>query len=405
MPEIRSLNVLLYGEPIGMLTFLPGEQTILSFNQSYLNHPSRPVLSLSFKDTFGGLITDFKPTRIQLPPFFSNLLPEGHLRDYLANHAGVNAKREFFLLWILGNDLPGAITTEPADRKSWPPEISSNVQVSRKDVLRFSLAGVQMKFSAIAETSGGLTIPAKGIGGSWIVKLPSTRFANVPENEYSMMTLAKSIGMDIPEIRLVNFSKITGLPKDIEKIPGQALAVRRFDRTAQGPIHMEDFAQVFGVYPDDKYKKASYKNIAEVLWQETGKAGIAEFIRRLVFNTFIGNADMHLKNFSLLYPDRKNAKLSPGYDFVSTIAYLKDENMALKLVKSKRMTDLSLKQLSYLAAKVGLPEKGVLDTAKETVQRFRQAWRHERKHLPLTAHAIRIIEKNVKAVKLAGEVK
>ncbi len=405
MPDISSLNVLLHGEPVGVLTFLPGEQTIFSFSQSYIDHASQPVLSLSFKDYFGRLITDLKPTRMQLPPFFSNLLPEGHLRDYLAKQAGVNPKREFFLLWVLGHDLPGAITVAPSDRKSWPPKIASDVQVSHKDVLRFSLAGVQMKLSAVTEAKGGLTIPAEGVGGSWIVKLPSSLFADVPENEYSMMTLARSIGMDIPETRLVDLAKISGLPKNMGQVHGQALAIRRFDRTDKGPVHMEDFAQVFGVYPDDKYKKASYKNIAEVLWQETGPEGIVEFIRRLVFNTLIGNADMHLKNFSLLYPDRRHAKLSPGYDFVSTISYINDENMALKLVKSKRMAELSLEQLSYLASKAGLPEKLMLDTAKETVHRFRQVWKSERKHLPLSTRSVRLIEKNVQAVKLTREVR
>lgn len=404
MPDISSLHVLLYNQPVGVLTFLPGEQTIFSFSQSYIDNSSRPILSLSFKDSFGGLITELKPSRIQLPPFFSNLLPEGHLRDYLASRAGVNAKREFFLLWALGHDLPGAITIEPADGKSWPPPTVGDDRILHNDALRFSLAGVQMKFSAVMETKGGLTIPAEGVGGSWIIKLPSTRFANVPENEYSMMTLARSMGMDIPETQLIDLVDIAGLPKNIDTIRGQALIVRRFDRTLDGPVHMEDFAQVFAVYPDDKYKKASYKNIAEVLWQETGQEGIAEFIRRLVFNTLIGNADLHLKNFSLIYPNRRNAKLSPGYDFVSTISYISDENMALKLVKSKRMAELSLTQLSYLAAKAGLPEKLVLDTASETVQRFRQVWKTECKHLPLTKHSIIIIEQNVKAVKLANEV-
>ena len=44
-----------------------------------------------------------------------------------------------------------------------------------------------------------------------------------------------------------------------------------------------------------KYERANYRNIAEVLWAETGEEGIVEFIRRLVFNTLIGNANMHLK--------------------------------------------------------------------------------------------------------------
>src|SRR5262249_25234554 len=146
------------------------------------------TLSLSFKDQLGALMTDIRPTRRQIPPFFSNLLPEGPMRDYLAARAGISAKREFFLLWILGKDLPGAITIEPVDGGSWPsPPLQEEHEESQHKPLRFSLAGVQLKFSALVRPKGGLTIPAEGIGGSWIVKLPSARFDGIPENEYSMM--------------------------------------------------------------------------------------------------------------------------------------------------------------------------------------------------------------------------
>src|SRR3990167_86830 len=146
MPDVTSLNVFLYGEPVGILNFLPGEQTFFAFNQSYIDDPSRPILSLSFKDEMGGLITDIRPTRGRVPPFFSNMLPEGPLRDYLAARAGVNANREFFLLWVLGRDLPGAVTLSPADDQSWPLKEPGNTRdLSQKKAFRFSLAGIQLK--------------------------------------------------------------------------------------------------------------------------------------------------------------------------------------------------------------------------------------------------------------------
>jgi len=378
MADLSVLTVALYGEPIGTLTLLPGDQTLFTFNQGYIDNPDRPTLSLSLKDALGELITDIRPTRTRVPPFFSNLLPEGHMRDYLAKKAGVSPKREFFLLWVLGRDLSGAITVIPAEGEPWPPKTESTEAVenlSTERVLRFSLAGIQLKFSAVQAAAGGLTIPVEGVGGSWIVKLPSMKFEGVPENEFAMMELARAIGIDVPEVRLVPLREIAGMPDDVARLEGNALAVKRFDRTEDGgAVHIEDFAQVFGLYPEKKYERASYRNIAEVLWAETGEEGIAEFVRRLVFNVLIGNADMHLKNWSLIYPDRKTAALSPGYDFVSTIAYLPDDKMALTLGRSKKMADLSLDQLAYLAAKARLPEKLVLDTAKETVERFLAAW-------------------------------
>ena len=69
-------------------------------------------------------------------------------------------------------------------------------------MLRFSLAGVQLKFSAMGDARGGLTIPARGVGGDWIVKLPSLQFPGVPENEFSMMTLARAVGISVPVVKL-----------------------------------------------------------------------------------------------------------------------------------------------------------------------------------------------------------
>ena len=76
---------------------------------------------LGFKDAHGQLITDQQPTRVKLLPWFSNLLPEGHMRTYLAQRANIHPSREFFVLWVLGKDLPGAISIRPADGHAWPP--------------------------------------------------------------------------------------------------------------------------------------------------------------------------------------------------------------------------------------------------------------------------------------------
>jgi serine/threonine-protein kinase HipA len=363
------------------------------------------VLGLGFKDAFGELITEFKTTQTRLMPFFSNLLPEGHMRTYLAERAGVNSVREFFLLWALGVDLPGAITIRPADGEAWPPDADDNSnqdteQVNRRDnALRFSLAGVQLKFSAINEASGGLTIPVNGLGGSWIVKLPSLKFSGVPENEYSMMTLARLIGMDVPAIQLVEIDEIDNLPQGIGELEGQALAIERFDRLDEGmTVHVEDFAQIFGVYPADKYKKASARNIAKVIAAEANETDIAEFIRRLTFNTLIGNADMHLKNWSMIYPDRRNAALAPAYDFVSTIPFIPDDKAALKFSRTKRFDEFSEDELSHLAAKALLPKKLVIDTARETVDLFNQHWQAEKSNLPLAANVIKAIEDHIKTI-------
>jgi serine/threonine-protein kinase HipA len=408
--DVAVLEVLLYGEPVGTLTRVGGDRNLFAFDDAYIADGDRPVLGLGFKDRLGELITAFRPTQTRVMPFFSNLLPEGHMRTYLAERAGVNPLREFFLLWVLGMDLPGAITIRPADGETWPPGTDDadadndrrREEHRRANALRFSLAGVQLKFSAVDEAGGGLTIPAKGVGGSWIVKLPSRQFGGVPENEFSMMTLARLVGIDVPALQLVDIDVIENLPTGMETLKGQALAVERFDRLQDGgAVHVEDFAQVFGIYPDDKYKKASARNIAQVIAAEGREADIAEFIRRLTFNTLIGNADMHLKNWSVIYPDRRHAALAPAYDFVSTIPYMPDRNAALNVSRSRRFDEFSEDELSHLAAKALLPEKLVLDTARATVGLFHEYWDAERKNLPLAANVARAIEAHLKTIPMA----
>ncbi len=404
---VSTLNVLLYGEPIATITNVGNDRTLFAFMDSYINYESRPVLGLGFKDALGGLLTNFKPTQTKLTPFFSNLLPEETMRNYLAERAGVNPAREFFLLWVLGQDLAGAITVEPADGEALPPNVHQDIDDETKisAPMRFSLAGVQLKFSAVQQANGGLTIPATGKGGSWIVKLPSSRFDAVSENEYSMMELARMLGMDVPETQLLPINQIANIPDGIGKFGdafknAQAFVIKRFDRAGDQAVHIEDFAQVFGVYPQDKYKKASMRNIAQVIGIEGQDKDIAEFTRRLVFNTLIGNADMHLKNWSVIYKDKRTASIAPAYDFVSTIPYIPDDSASLKVSRSKKFSDFTLDELSHLAAKAMLPEKLVLDTARQTVAGFYEIWAKEKAHLPLTTSMIEAIDTHLRSIPL-----
>tara|TARA_R110002049_G_scaffold259498_1_gene435339 strand:- start:5785 stop:6999 length:1215 start_codon:yes stop_codon:yes gene_type:complete len=403
MSKISVLDVLLQGRPVGTIAHLPGDQTLFAFDEAYIEDENRPTLSLSFKDVYGGLLTGFRPVQTRVPPFFSNLLPEGALRRYLAGRAGIKEVREFPLLGLLGGDLPGAVVVRPADGEDWPDCDDHQHDEGEERAMRFSLAGVQLKFSAVMEARGGLTIPASGAGGDWIIKLPSATYPGVADNEFSMMELARHAGIDVPEVKLVSLQGIGGLPAGAGEIGGDAFAIRRFDRGADSArTHMEDFAQIFSVFPERKYEKANYRNLAEVIWTEIGAPGVTEFVRRLVFNALIGNADMHLKNWSLIYPDGRTPALAPAYDFVSTIAYIEDEKMALNLAptSTRKVADLDLEVFRRFANKVGAPEKIVTDAVDETRARFDEAWTKEKGALPLTRGVIAAIEKHRVKVKL-----
>ena len=407
LENLNALAVYLEKHRIGIINRLPGDKYHFSFEKDYINDPNRATLSLSFKNQAGGLIQSTKLVSKRLPSFFSNLLPEGQLRTYLAKHAGVNEEQEFFLIAALGSDLPGAVTVKPyeadipSDNNLLEKQHHSH---DEKTFLRFSLAGVQLKFSAITETSGGLTIPADGMGGSWIVKLPSNRFPSVPENEFAMMNLARQVGLDVPEVQLVSTQNIQGLPKNMGHLEGNALAIKRFDRGPdQKKIHMEDFVQVFSVYPESKYKTASYANIAGVLWPETGRKSTFEFVRRLIFSIVIGNADMHLKNWSLLYPDGRKPVLSPAYDLVSTIPYIPDDNLALGFGKSRSLTTITQDQVRRFADTARLPMSPVWEIVNEVVEKTKESWSSLEHKDRLPSFPQKAIGEQINGITLSGD--
>ena len=262
--------------------------------------------------------------------------------------------------------------------------------------LRFSLAGVQLKFSGLKRhgKNGGLTIPVSGTGGDWIVKLPSSRHPNVPENEFASMSLASRLGIDVPEIDLIGIDKIEGLPEGLDRYGASAFAIRRFDRNEAGAVHIEDFAQVYRVYPDDKYENASYRSILTVLAAETDDTSMIEFIRRLTYSVLIGNGDMHLKNWSLIYPDRKRPILSPAYDLLSTVPYIPDDEAALKFLRARAWASFTYDELIAIADKARVASHMIVDAAKETVERFDDLWSKAKAELPFSADVSDAIERH-----------
>src|SRR3954465_13384378 len=100
------LEVRLHDMRIGTITQLPYDRNLFAFDEEYVASVERPVLSLSGFDSNRNLIVEPEQVQTRVPTFFSNLLPEGRLREYVAELAGVSEKREFYLLWLLGEDLP-----------------------------------------------------------------------------------------------------------------------------------------------------------------------------------------------------------------------------------------------------------------------------------------------------------
>jgi len=151
---------------------------------------------------------------------------------------------------------------------------------------------------------------------------------------------------------------------------------KRYDRTAEDRVHVEDFAQVFDVHADQEYKATNYDTIGRLIFDlfPNRFEQIAEFVRRLVVNILIGNGDAHLKNWSVIYRDKVTPQLAPAYDLVSTIHYVQSESLALNMGGEKHFEFVNEAHFDRLARRMEAPPKFVLDTVKQTVATARKEW-------------------------------
>ena len=230
--------------------------------------------------------------------------------------------------------------------------------------------------------------------GDWIIKTPSTRHKNVPLNEYPAMSLAAMIGVDIPEIKLVDLNKLDNLPQINLPDESQAFAIKRFDRQNNERIHMEDFAQILVKYPYEKYDSANYEQIGRVIYEYSGDglADVQQLARRLLANILLANGDAHLKNWSLLYEDQVTPRLSPAYDIVTTSVYIEDERKyALNMGKTKDWFTVTAANFQSWADRADIPWRAIKPHLDDAMDKARTLWPDALKDLPMDeAHKERL---------------
>ena len=377
-----TLGVGLHGKIIGYLSQTTRGRIAFRFTESYLSMSDRPVLSQSFEDDLSR--TYYGKARL-LPSFFANLIPEhGALRDLVEDNLGVSPGDDLALLEAVGRDLPGAVEIVRVDGDALPIQEDLEVPISLGDNknsqknkdpgLRFSLAGVQMKFSVLRDPER-ITLPASNQDGDWIVKLGSTRFPFTVENEYAIMQWAISAGFDVPECHLQDATTVSSSLRQYADFGDRVFVIRRYDRQAGRRIHQEDFAQVTGLRPGLKYDHIRYEQCGGLIKQLLCDDAYYEFIRRLTFVIASGNADAHLKNWSFIYLDNQYPSLAPMYDQVCTIAWPElDSELALKLASTKDWFALKLQRFGVLAERVGADPIRTTETVQKTLIKLVEAW-------------------------------
>lgn len=209
---VKSLLISLGTQTVGYFSNYQDGKNIFVFDQSYIDQGAdRSTLSLSYNnlDNENASLKRLNKPYVNvhaLPTFFSNLLPEGSLREYILAQQNIHSNNEFALLAALGGDISGNVIAKPIapitemqSDSDHPPEI---VELSPEDQgIQFSLVGIQIKFS-MKQQDGRFTLSHAGEWGDYIIKTPSTIHKRLPENEYSMMRLAEAVGSRCPRLSL-----------------------------------------------------------------------------------------------------------------------------------------------------------------------------------------------------------
>lgn len=316
-----------------------------------------------------------------LPTWFENLLPEhgSALRLRLCRAHGLRESDSAGLLRVLGGDLPGAVVVSGGVEDSTEAAPSALPDDGK---LRFSLAGMQLKFSMVFDQHR-FALPARAATGSWIVKLPGG-LHELPAIEHATMSWAHEMGLEVPPQRVVPVTSLDGV--DIAGVDSAAMAfaIERFDRRADGSrVHQEDFAQVLEVSAADKYRGTSYDQLARLVGDACGAAARDDFIARLAFIVASGNGDAHLKNWSFQWGSDHRPRLSPCYDMVATITWPQfGESLALSLGRTRRFAALDRARLERFATRANAPH-GV-ERFMAALEASRDAWPAVADQVPTT---------------------
>jgi serine/threonine-protein kinase HipA len=202
-----------------------------------------------------------------------------------------------------------------------------------KQVLRSQtvLTGVQAKLSLDVqkgEADNQQRFTIVGLWGRYILKPQTSLYPHLPELEDLTMHLATAAKMDV-------------VPHSLIRFEGGELSylTRRIDRTSRGKkIAMEDMCQLTERLTEYKYR-GSYEQIAKAIqrYSSTPMIDLIRFWEQVIFSWITGNADMHLKNFSLI-KSATGYRLAPAYDLLSTALVMPEdtEELALTLNGKKR---------------------------------------------------------------------
>ena len=232
---------------------------------------------------------------------------------------------------------------------------------------QMAVTGVQPKVSLSLYRKEDKNVLKKltivGLYGDYILKPPSTYYPQLPELESVTMHMAKTSGFQV-------------VPHSLIRLQDQTLCyiTKRVDRQKGAKLRMEDMCQLSERLTEDKYK-GSHEQVAKLLLKYSSQPllDVSSFYELVLFSFLTGNADMHLKNFSLLEKDHMGMCLSPAYDLLPTALVNESDNEELALTLNAKKRKLKYQDFLLAYEKCGLSKK-VLDKTLELFVYCRPEW-------------------------------
>ncbi len=237
-----------------------------------------------------------------------------------------------------------------------PPELDytgEQMQELAQEIVVRSVAvtGVQPKLSLTLEITSGDPKRSRftivGLWGSFILKPPTPEFPHLPENEDLTMHLSAVCKIPTADHTLIRL-----------KSGELAYLTKRFDRENGKKLALEDTCQLTETLTTDKYH-SSMERVGKAISRYSMQPGIdaSRFFELTLFSFLTGNADMHLKNFSLLTDSDNIIQLAPAYDLLSTKLAIPDDKEEMALTLNGRKAKLARRDFDALAEHLKLSEK------------------------------------------------
>ncbi|NDE11520.1 MAG: type II toxin-antitoxin system HipA family toxin [Chitinophagia bacterium] len=229
------------------------------------------------------------------------------------------------------------------------------------------VTGVQPKLSLHLASAGQPNLAKRftvvGMWGGYILKPASPNYPELPEVEDLTMHLA-------------SIAKIKVVPHSLMRLNSGNLAyiTKRIDRKEKEKLQMEDMCQLTERLTEDKYL-GSHEQVAKAILKYSANPGldVVNFFELVLFSFLTGNADMHLKNFSLIHQTTIGPIFSPAYDLVATalVNPADDEDLALTLNGRKK----KINRNDFISAftTLGLDEKQQENIFKK-MEKAKKSW-------------------------------